>query len=82
MERPEPDERTRFWLNAFHLAARGRPYTHGAPLPLRPLDVLDLIDRLNLPAETEEALAIVCAMDDAWLAWKDGQRSSKTKAAH
>lgn len=81
MKRPEADERTQFWLNTFHLATRGRPYAYGAPLPLKPLDILDLVDRLSLPAEPEEAVAIVCAMDDCWIKWKDGQKSSKTKAA-
>lgn len=83
-ERPDGDERTLFWLDTYWLAARGRPHTHGIPLPLPPLDIIDLIEKLELPAESDEAVAVICAMDDAWIRWKDSQQKkpSKTKAAH
>lgn len=79
VERPEADDRTQFWLNTFHLVARERPYTYGAPLPIRPLSIVDLIERLGLPAELEEAVAIVCALDDCWMNWRDSKQGSKNK---
>ncbi|MDW0360811.1 hypothetical protein Q8G38_15975 [Halomonas venusta] len=84
VEPPECDDRTYFWQETYWLAARGRPHTHGIPLQLDPLRVIDLIDALELPAGREEAVVVICAMDDAWLEWKDSQQSrpSKTKAAH
>lgn len=80
VEEPECDERTAFWLHAYWLAVRGRPHTHGIPLPLPPLDIIALVEKLHLPAAPAEAVAVVSAMDDAWIAWKDGQKSSKTQA--
>ena len=79
-ERPECDERTGFWLNTYWLAVRGRPHTHGIPLPLPPLDIIALVEKLELPAEPAEAVAVVSALDDAWIAWKDSrQQAPKTK---
>ncbi|MGE6580401.1 hypothetical protein ACQKD0_05120 [Vreelandella aquamarina] len=49
-----------------------------------PLDIIDLIEKLELPAESDEAVAVICAMDDAWIRWKDSQQKkpSKAKVAH
>lgn len=60
---PEIDERCEFWLWLYGIADRGRPYTMGSPLPLPPLDILSLIDRLALPANPDEALEVIGAMD-------------------
>lgn len=74
---PECDERSQFWQEVFWLANRGRPHTHGIPLPLPPLDIIDLAERLDLPTEPAEAVAVVGALDDAWIAWKDGKQQKK-----
>ena len=67
MAPPEMDERTAWWLDAFDLASRERPYTNGHPLPIPPLKVLDLRDRLLWPAGSEESIAVVTAMDVTFL---------------
>lgn len=69
LQPPEQDERTDFWLYLYALAGRGRPYTYGAPLPIPPLDVLALCERLELAAQPDEVTEIIAAMDDAWLEW-------------
>ncbi|MCT8468888.1 hypothetical protein KZO85_09875 [Chromohalobacter canadensis] len=74
LDPPESDERTESWLGLFGAAARGRPYTNGYPLPLPPLDVLSLMDRLMFPAGVEEALEVVSAMDHEWLEWAENKR--------
>lgn len=66
-EPPEIDERTAFWLHAFSILERGRPYTTGSPLPLHPLDVLDMAERLRWPVISDEVLGVTQSMDDAVL---------------
>lgn len=75
VEPPESDERTEGWLGLFGAASRGRPYTNGHPLPLPPLDVLSLMDRLVFPAGAEEALEVVSAIDNEWLEWAGNKRT-------
>ena len=75
LERPECDDRTYFWQETYWLAARGRPHTHGIPLPLPPLDIIELVEKLQLPAEPAEAVAVISGMDDAWIKWKDTKQS-------
>jgi hypothetical protein len=79
VEKPEIDDRTAFWLNAYSLAERGRPYTNGFPLPLPPLNIIALVDALSLAAEPDEAVVVVCSMDDAWIKWRDSKQGKKAK---
>lgn len=71
---PEIDERTDFWLYLYQIADRGRPYAMGQPLPIPPLDLIALVDRLSLAAQPDEALEVIGAMDVACL---DHARKSK-----
>lgn len=66
-EPPECDDRTAAWISLFNTLNRGRPYTQGHPLPLPPLDILDLVDRLNFPADPDEACTVISALDKDWL---------------
>ncbi|MFG6139511.1 hypothetical protein [Halomonas sp. B23F22_10] len=65
-EPPEYDERTEFWLSAFGTASRARPLAMGGIPPISPVTILDLRERLRWPAEPDEAVAVLCAMDDAF----------------
>lgn len=38
----------------------------GGIAPLNPIAILDLRERLYWPAEPEEAVHVLCAMDDEW----------------
>lgn len=66
---PEEDDRTQFWTYLFWITNRGRPYTYTNPLPLRPLDCLDIVERLGLPAHPYEVIEVITAMDEKWLDW-------------
>lgn len=68
VEPPKSDDRTEQWVEFFNTAHRGRPYDNG-PLPLPPLDLLDLADRLRFPAEPMEIVGVVGEMDHEWLEW-------------
>ena len=65
-EPPEYDDRVGFWLSAFSIASRTRPPAARDIPPISPVTVLDLRERLCWPAEPDEAVAVICAMDDAW----------------
>tara|TARA_A100001391_G_C4987106_1_gene257008 strand:- start:132 stop:422 length:291 start_codon:yes stop_codon:yes gene_type:complete len=81
VEKPEIDARTNFWLQTYSLAERGRPYTQGIPLPLPPLDIIALVRQLEMPAGAAESVAVVSAMDDAWIKWKDSKQSKPRQKA-
>lgn len=66
-EPPDLDRRTEQWLSFFNACSPNRYYAEGMPLPLRPLDTLDMAERLGFPGDTEEILAVIQALDHEWL---------------
>lgn len=64
---PELDERTLFWVQSFNLLCRGRPLGMSGIAYLPPLDILDTAERLNWPCQPDECLAVIMAMDDAYI---------------
>lgn len=65
-EPPEYDDRVGFWLSAFNIASRARPPAMRGIPPVSPVTILDLRERLRWPAEPDEAVAVICAMDNVW----------------
>lgn len=63
-EPPEYDSRTAFWLHAFGILNRTRPPSMGGIAPINPVTILDLAERLQWPCEPDEALHVVCLLDD------------------
>ncbi len=53
-------------MRTFSLLCKGRPIAMGGLPPLPPLDIMEIIDRLRLPCDYEEALEVIGAMDDEW----------------
>lgn len=66
-EPPGLDRRTKQWLSFFNVCSPNRYYAEGMPLPLRPLDILDMAERLRFPGDTEEILVVTQALDYEWL---------------
>jgi len=64
---PTLDERTAFWINAFNLLCRGRPQSMAGIACLPPLDILDMVERLQWPCDPHECLEVIGAMDDQFL---------------
>lgn len=64
---PDLNERTSFWINAFNLLCRGRPVGMSGIAYLPPLDILSMAEKLNWPCLPDECLAVITAMDDAYI---------------
>lgn len=63
---PELDSRTSFWMQCFGILNRTRPASMGGIPPINPVTALDLSDRLQWPADDEEVMTVIIAMDDQW----------------
>lgn len=66
-EAPELDERTAFWIEAFNLLCRARQPSMGGILPISPVTMLDMADRLEWPCEPRECVEVISALDDAYM---------------
>lgn len=64
---PELDRRTEQWLGLFRLCSGQRSYSEVGAMPIKPLDILAISDRLQFPGEDEEILSVIQALDGDWL---------------
>lgn len=63
---PELDERTAFWVRAFNILCRTRPQGMSGILPLSPVVMLDMSERLDWPCDPQECIEVLTAMDDEY----------------
>lgn len=53
-------------MQSFSICSRTRPAAMSGIPPLNPIDILDLSERLDWPAEPDECVQVITAMDDAF----------------
>lgn len=73
-EAPECDSRTGFWIESFNLLCRTRQASMGGILPLNPVVIMDMADRLEWPCEYRECVEVLCAVDDTYREMNQGDK--------
>jgi hypothetical protein len=51
-------------VEAFGTLARGRPVSMGGMMPIPPMDIIGMAEKLQWPCEPDECLQVITEIDD------------------
>ena len=71
------DEPTQLWLSAFIRLSRSREDGYSRPQPIRISEMRSYHDMMDLPADCDQMVDVMQAMDQVWL--EDSMRRQEKK---